>query len=46
MAARLDEDSCLKSLQRLDQESGVTGKDLVTLMSNSAAVGLDDDSIF
>ena len=34
------------ALQRLKQEFGITGKNLVTFMSDSVAVGLDDDSVF
>ena len=32
--------------KRNAQEFGITGKHLVTYMSNSVAVGLDDDSVF
>ena len=46
MAVRLDDHSFFKSLQRLKQEVGITGKDRVTVMSNSVAVGLDGDSVF
>ena len=39
-------DSFLKSFQRLGQEFGITGKDLVTFMGNSATDRLNDDSFF
>ena len=32
VAVRLDDDSFFKSLQRLTQEFGITGKDLVAFM--------------
>ena len=46
VAVRLEDDSFFKSLQRMTQERGITGKDLVTGMGGSVAVRLGEDSLF
>ena len=45
VAARLvDDEKFFTALQRLEQEFAIKGKDLVTFMSNSAAVALYDET--
>ena len=46
VAVSLDNDSVFTAFQLREQEFGILGKNLVTVMSGSVAVRLDDDSFF
>ena len=46
VAVELDKDSVFTALQLREQEFGIPGTNLVTVISGSVAVRLDDDSFF